>query len=459
VLNDVHGRLSATRVSAVAWPRTLEELCAAVRTAGELGRPVSLSGGRHAMGGQPFARGALHVDSGGLDRVLGLDVERGLLEVEAGIQWPAVLAALRELQPGGRRWGIRQKQTGADHLSLGGALSANVHGRGLALSPFVADVESCVLVDAQGHPRQVDRSAEPELFRHVAGGYGLFGALYSLRLRLMPRRVLERRVRLAEAEEAVATLERAAAAGALYGDFQFTVDPSDERFLRRGVLSTYHPVDAPPARAQARRTLDRTGWKELLRLAHTDKRAAFERYSAHYRSTDGQLYDSDQMQSGFSVDGCHEELEQAGQVRRGSELITELFVPRPLLDGFLAATARELRRRDADVVYGTVRLIERDDESALAWAREPWACTVLNLHVDHEAPALGRARDALRALIDLALERGGSYYLTYHRFARRDQALAAHPALPEVLRLKRRLDPREVFSSEWYRHLRRLLGA
>jgi FAD/FMN-containing dehydrogenase len=458
VLNDVHGRLSATRVSALVFPRSLDELRAAVRTARELGRPLSLSGGRHAMGGQPFARGALHVDTTGLARVLGFDPERGLLEVEAGIQWPALLAALRALQPGGRRWGIRQKQTGADHLSLGGALSANVHGRGLTLAPLVADIDSCVVVDARGAARRAGREEHPELFRHVVGGYGLFGALYSLRLRLAPLSVLQRRVRPAGAEAAVETLEQAARAGATYGDFQFTVDPRDERFLQRGVLSTYHPVDAPLPEGAGRRALTRKDWRELLRLAHVDKRAAFERYAEHYRATDGQLYDSDGMQTGFSLDGCHAELEEGGHVRRGSELISELYVPRPLLAGFLAAAARELRRRDADVVYGTLRLIERDDETALAWARQRWACAVLNLHVDHEPQALGRARDAFRALIDLALERGGSYYLTYHRFARRDQVLAAHPTLPDVLRRKLREDPDEVFSSEWYRHQRRLLG-
>ena len=35
--------------------------------------------------------------------------------------------------------GIVQKQTGADRLTIGGALAANIHGRGLRLQPFVAD--------------------------------------------------------------------------------------------------------------------------------------------------------------------------------------------------------------------------------------------------------------------------------------------------------------------------------
>src|SRR3546814_6375785 len=74
-----------------------------------------------------------------------------------------------------------------------------------------------------------------------------------------------------------------------------------------------------------------------------------------------------------------------------SEMITELYVPRSRLADFLGAAADGLRRRRAQVVYGTVRLVERDDDSLLAWAREPWACVVFNLHVRHDAAEIGRA--------------------------------------------------------------------
>ena len=115
-------------------------------------------------------------------------------------------------------------------------------------------------------------------------------------------------------------------------------------------------------------------------------------------------------------------------------MITELYVPRPLLADFLAAAARDLRALEADVVYGTVRLIEPDDESFLAWAREPWACVVLNLHVEHTAAGIADASTAFRRLIDLALERGGSFYLTYHRWA---TARAAPRRVPAASRIHR----------------------
>ena len=133
-----------------------------------------------------------------------------------------------------------------------------------------------------------------------------------------------------------------------------------------------------------------------------------------------------------------------------SEMITELYVPRPLLADFLAAAARDLRALEADVVYGTVRLI---DETVLAWAREPWACVVLNLHVEHSPRDIRGAAVAFRRLIDLAVERGASFYLTYHRWATRRQLLAAYPQLPTFLEAKRRHDPEELLQSDWYRWL------
>jgi hypothetical protein len=131
-------------------------------------------------------------------------------------------------------------------------------------------------------------------------------------------------------------------------------------------------------------------------------------------------------------------------------MISELFVPRDALATFMHEARVRLRRLAANVIYGTVRLIERDDETQLAWAREPWACVVFNLHVEHTASGIAGARRAFRALIDVASELGGSYYLTYHRFATHEQAVRCHPSLPRVLRRKRELDRDELFTSDWY---------
>jgi FAD/FMN-containing dehydrogenase len=392
------------------------------------------------MGGQQFCSGGVLLDTRPLSRVLSLDLERGLVEVETGIQWPALIDALADTP-----WAIRQKQTGADDFCIGGAVSANVHGRGLTFGPLVADIERLVVVRPDGTVMTCSRDENADLFSLVCGGYGLFGVVYSATLRLDRRRKLERVVRLAHAGELDDLFRQRIGEGYLYGDFQFEIDPASPSFLQHGVFSCYRPVpDETPLEAGTKLTSE--DWNALLHLAHTDKSRAFELYAAHYLATSGQVYLSDRHQLATYVPGYH----WAGS----SEMITELYVPRPLLADFLAAAARDLRALDADVVYGTVRLIERDDETLLAWAREPWACVVLNLHVEHTLTGVANAAGAFRRLIDLALERGGSFYLTYHRWATQRQLLEAYPQLPAFLQAKLDRDPGELLQSDWYRWLR-----
>jgi FAD/FMN-containing dehydrogenase len=391
------------------------------------------------MGGQQFCEGGVVLDTRPLGGVVSMDEKRGLVEVEAGIQWPTLVDALAHTP-----WAIRQKQTGADDLCIGGAVSANVHGRGLTYKPFIDDVESLVVVGADGVARTCSREENPDLFRLVCGGYGLFGVVHSATLRLNRRRKVERVVRLAHATELDQLFAERIDEGYLYGDFQFAIDPASPDFLQHGICSCYRPVpdDTPPG---ADHKLSAEDWSRLLHLAHHDKALAYDVYVKHYLATSGQVYLSDRHQLATYVPGYHWD--------GSSEMISELYVPRPLLADFLAAAAHDLRALEADVVYGTVRLIERDDESLLAWAREPWACVVMNLHVEHTRTGVENAAVAFRRLIDLALERGGSFYLTYHRWATARQLLAAYPQLPAFLEAKRAHDPGELFQSDWYRWL------
>jgi FAD/FMN-containing dehydrogenase len=442
LVNDVHSRLNETGVDEIVNVDSLPAIQDALARARRAGTPVAICGGRHAMGGQQFCSGGLLLDTRRLDSVLALDVERATVEAEAGIQWPALARAL-ESSP----LTFAQKQTGANDLSLGGAVSANVHGRGLAMRPFVADVEGLVVVTADGDAVRCSRAERPELFRLVVGGYGLFGVVYSVTLRLVPRRTLQRVVELSTTDELAQAFEQRIADGFRYGDFQFAIDASSPDFLRRGVFSFYRPVADRPL-PEAQRVLSEDDWRALLRLAHHDKSRAFELYAQHYLATSGQLYRSDRNQLALYAGGYHDE------VGPGSEMITELYVPRERLAEFMRAAARELRRLDADVIYGTVRLIERDDETFLAWARDRWACIVMNLHVEHTRAGLERAEVEFGHLIDVALDFGGSFYLTYHRWASRRQLKRAYPQLPAFVDAKLAHDPDELVQSNWYRWLR-----
>ena len=462
VVNDVHGRLNATRVRAVIDVRSVADVRDVIRAAPPH-EAICIAGGRHAMGGQQFAENGLLLDTRRFDRVIALDTELGLVEVESGIQWPALVRRLHELQPASTApWTIRQKQTGADRLSIGGALSANVHGRGLTMCPFIADVDSFTLVDADGVLRRCSRTETRELFRLTIGGYGLFGFIATVTLRLVRRRRLRREVQVITTDRLMDAFEERIRAGHLYGDFQFAIDPCSADFLHRGILSTYAPAVERGGEPRAGLTLTAAQWRQLLLLAHVDKTRAFELYAAHYVASAGQEYWSDEHQLSIYLDDYHADVDARlgahGYGAPGTEVITELYLPPDRLEPFLGAVRDDFRRCDVDVIYGTIRLVERDDESFLPWARRRSVGVIFNLHTPHTPAGLARSVETFRRLIDHAITHGGSYYLTYHRHARRDQLLACYPELPEMLRLKRAYDPAGKFQSEWYRSISALAG-
>src|SRR4051812_2505769 len=181
-VNDVQGQLSGTLVYRVVQPDSLEGAQAALKLAQSEERALCMSGGRHSMGSQAFAADGVLVDTRKLAQVLALDQDRGLIEVEAGIQWPALLQELHKTP-----WSFNQKQSGVDRVTLGGSLSANMHGSGLARAPFISDIESFKLLNARGQLLNCSRTENTDLFRLAIGGYGLFGFIYSVTPRL-PRR-------------------------------------------------------------------------------------------------------------------------------------------------------------------------------------------------------------------------------------------------------------------------------
>ena len=456
----MHSQLNATRVHAIEAPGTVDELRAIVRAAGAAGRAIAIAGGRHSMGGQQFGTGAVLIDIRGLDRVCAFDDERGHLTVEGGIQWPALLGFLERAQRSRPRpWGIYQKQTGADRLTIGGALSCNAHGRGLTLPPMVGQIESFVLMNDAGDEVICSRTCNPELFALAIGGYGLMGIITRVTLRLQAALTVRRVVTMVETPGLMAHLADRVRSGFRYGDFQFAIDDRDDTFLRRGVCSCYEPVaPATPVTSDPVR-FSEAEWAALIVDAHRDKRRAFERFAARYLATNGQIYRSDEQSSAAYTDNYHAGVDRAlGCAVKGSEMITELYVPRDCFEPFMACAREVLRTRRANVIYGTVRLIERDTETFLAWAREPWACVVLNLHVDHTPDGVKTAAATFRALIDAANGHGGSYYLAYHRWADRDQIARSHPRMAAFLEAKRRYDPEERFQSDWYRWHRDMLA-
>ncbi|MDX1662038.1 MAG: FAD-binding oxidoreductase, partial [Gemmatimonadota bacterium] len=450
VVNDVHSGLNSTPVSRLLRPASNIDVRRAILAARERGARLSISGSRHAMGGQQFLRSGWMLDLRGLDRIVSFDPDRGHLTVGAGARWPRVLEFLATTRgEDGAGWTIVQKPVGVDEVTVGGSLASNVHGMALGRGPIVADVERFAMIGATGDPRIVTREENSDLFRLAIGGYGLFGPIVEVTLRLRERVKVRKIVSEESVESAIQLLRDRTVTGDLYGEFILSVEEESYlNYLRDGVLTTWRRVDFETPMPGDQVAITEEDWTEWMELAHTGPRVADRRRFERRLDTDGQILWSDEIQLARYREGYHDLIETRGPVSPGSETMTEVFLPTVAVPGFMSAARAILRTSTTPVVRCSIRLCEKDETTFLAWARQPFACVAFDLHVDDTHVGREVAEATVRELIDEALERDGTFYLTYGRAARISQVRAAYPQFEDFLRMKLHHDPAEIFQSD-----------
>jgi FAD/FMN-containing dehydrogenase len=452
-VNDMQSMINATRVRAVEKPQSVDDVQRIIHASKRSQSTVSVCGGRHAMGGQQFATNSVLLDTTELIRVREFDRVNGMIDVGAGIQWPELVSYLEREQAGQPEiWTIREKQSGVDNVCLGGSLASNIHGRGLKFPPLVCDVESFVLVDANGEARTCSRKENTELFSLAIGGYGLFGVIASVRLKLARRFKVERVVEIIPVCELLERVQQRIDDGFLFGDCQYATSLDSRAEEHPGVFACYRPVTTKRPVPDQRIELPSDDWAALYRLARTDKKKAFETYSRYYLSTDRQLYWSDRHQ----LSGNFQSYRKGWDTRAGTDMITEVYVAPQNFLPFMSQSRQDCIDHAVDMTYGTIRFIEPDQETFLRWATERFVCIVCNLHVTHTEAGHAKAASDFRRILDRVIEFGGRYYLTYHRWATRRHVEAAYPQFVEFLKLKLKYDSDERFQSNWYRHYREM---
>jgi FAD/FMN-containing dehydrogenase len=453
ILNDIQSKLNPTTVDQIIEPSSLSEIIEAVKLANVTSHVISVSGNMHSMGGQQFCSKSKHLDLRKFNRVIGFDPEKGHITVESGIGWPALIEYLNKAENQKQTcWAIRQKQTGIDHVTIGGSLSSNIHGRGLILPPFINDIDSFTLVDGQANLITCNRKTNAELFSLVIGGYGLFGIVAHITLRLTPRIKVKRVVELIWVRELVSKITKCAQEGALFGDCQYSINVHKDINPHPGILSYYTPVPESTPIPIKKEQLSNSDWSKLYQLARTDKQKAFDTYSQFYLKTSGQIYWSDTHQLSNVFDGYKD----AVDVKQGTEVITEVYVSKESYLPFMRKMREDFLKNQCDMTYGTIRLIKKDTESYLAWAKEDSICIICNLNVKHTDEGIEKAKRNFRMIIDRVIQYGGSFYLTYHKWATKKQVISCYPKIIDFLRLKKQYDPAERFQSTWYKHYKKM---
>ena len=126
------------------------------------------------------------LESTHLDRYADFDAATGLLRCDAGV---SLLDMLHTFVP--RGWFL-PVTPGTRHVTLGGAIASDVHGKNHHVDgSFSRHVSSVELLLGNGEVVSASRTERPDLFEATCGGMGLTGVLLGATLALKPIRSSE----------------------------------------------------------------------------------------------------------------------------------------------------------------------------------------------------------------------------------------------------------------------------
>jgi FAD/FMN-containing dehydrogenase len=428
------------------------------RTASQHGR-ITIAGSRHSMGGHTLFDGSLCIDMRcdafrRIDPVTSRD-SIPIVHVGAGATWHEVLTALDR-----EGWSVAVMQSN-DDFTVGGSISVNCHGWQPNSPPIASTIEAFRILLSDGSVRECrrGRTEDRELFGAVCGGYGLLGVILDVDLRIVPNA-------LYRAEEFPATsanymkrfeslvTKSTDAVGLAYGRISIAPGPwflRDARIIRFIAASGNVP-------AEIANTLD----NPALQLAPASWRTNLA--GAVFRASAGSDFGKLGRWTIERVHGQpHRVVSRNGILRTPSEwfanrdpkfteILHEYFVPPNKLAEFLDRIRPILRKNGGtDLLNVTLRPVERDDDTILAYARQDEIGLVMLFRFLATSAADAQMRAITERLIDAALTCDGSYYLPYRPHATVEQFRRAYLRCGEFYQLKRKYDPTALFENSFYR--------
>lgn len=443
MVQDASG-LNQTRVDTVIHvdqesDKALLQVSMLIGNAKSSGRKVSIAGASHSMGGHTIYPDGIVLDMRSFNK-MELDTATNVLKVGAGALWNQVIPYLDKY---GRSVAVMQSN---NSFSVGGSISVNCHGWQPNSAPIASTVLGFRLMNEAGNVLHCSRTENPEIFGLVLGGYGLFGVILDVELKTVENKLYSVEQHIIDSKDYIKEFDRIVngnpGIGLVYG--RLNINP--KHFLEEAILSTYvvenkaaEHLSEEASFSAFRRTLFRSsvGSDYGKNLRWTIEKAAS-------RILKGKSFSRNRLlNEGVEV------FENTDTT--STDILHEYFIPKNKVPDFIKLLKQNLVQYDVDLLNITLRNVMKDDDSFLNYARSEVFGFVMLFNQKKTPTAEAEMKKLTSKLIELSSSLNGTYYLPYRLHAEKLQLRNAYPQIDTFFQLKRKYDPDEVFSNQFYK--------
>ena len=443
VISDV-GRLLPTKIKQVENVEDEQVLKKLVQDANASGEKISIAGMQHSQGGQTYYPNGTVLDMKGYNKILDFDPQKRLIRVQSGVTW-------NDIQKKVNSYGLAvQVMQSQNIFTVGGSLSVNVHGRDIRHEALIDTVESFRLLMADGTVQNISREENAELFPLVIGGYGLFGVILDVTLKLTDDELYQMHTKKLDYREYTDYFKRKVKKDENVRMHLARISVAPDSFLKEMYVTDYVLAENQGEREHYSKLKEENIiavpklFLGLSRYSDWGKNTFWNIQRNYFERTDGNYETRNNV---MRSDSAFMEYENSNR----TEILQEYFVPVDHFAAYIDDLRNVLDEEDLNLLNITIRYVEKNENAVLSYAKDDMFALVLLINQGRSESEIKRTKALIEKMIDVTLQHKGSYYLPYYSYPTKQQLRKAYPRIEEFFQKKREKDPQERFVNLFYK--------
>lgn len=170
-------KMNKTKIDKIYYPKSMDDIIQIIKLAKKNNKKIIASGQKHSMGGQSIVKNGFVIDMKFMNNILKFNKQKKLVTVESGITWSDLIVFLNNL-------GFSPKTLQSySSFSVGGSISVNSHG----ITNDYGLHDSIIAIWILNYNTKLikcNRIKNHKLFSLIIGGYGLFGIILKVKLKV-----------------------------------------------------------------------------------------------------------------------------------------------------------------------------------------------------------------------------------------------------------------------------------
>lgn len=400
---------------------------------------ISIAGAKHSMGGHTIYPNGIVLNMLPYKQ-MELDASKNILTIGSGALWED---ALKYLDKYGKSIAIMQAFSS---FSIGGSISVNGHGWQKDVPPISASVISFTLMKENGEIVNCSRQENQELFKLVIGGYGLFGIVLDVKLKVVENESLQYKYIRLSPDNYVNYYKKYISenpnVNLVFGRLRI----SNKHFLEEATLNFFEKVEGTIPVMQNKKSTEaqRLVFRGSVNSEY-GKRLRWDLETGMNKVSKNEIYSRNELLND------HVSLIE-NKDRSSTDLLQEYFIPERNFNQFITDMKPILRNSRIDLLNITIRGVHQDNDSYLSYARENVFGFVLLFNQKKTDKQETEMKKLTNQLLEVALKNEGTFYLPYRLHINKEKMRKPYPNADKFFQLKLKYDPSELFNNRFYEY-------